>query len=233
MQQDPKTEKILSSGEDNRRGGRMKFSRALLFAFAVCGGLVAAHTDAAEKTAPVSDGVTLAVNATNVQMVAEMRTAVAAINKRYGAPPFAFMFSSDPVAGEKVAKAVAEINALKVTKTQLEKERDQVLGEIAKLRAELEKTAKNAEGEFARAEATRKTLDKATTLLRLEYRELQKLQSLKERLEGEVADLAVRAEQMRILGAGIQPRTVTPAPRATYHPQSGQRIGGERNIPVN
>jgi hypothetical protein len=212
----------------------MKFSHVLLFAVAVCGGLVAARAaDTSEKQAPASGGVTLAVNATNAQMVAEMQTAVAAINKRYGAPPFAFMFSSDPVAGEKVVKTVAEINALKVTKTQLEKERDQVLGEIAKLRAELEKTAKDAEGEFARAEATRKALNKATTLLRLEYRELQKLQSLKERLEGEVADLAVRAEQMRLLGAGIQPKAVTPAPRATYRPQNGQRIGGERNIPVN
>jgi hypothetical protein len=204
---------------------------------------ITAFAQKIDKTSPVQptlpvmnapNGVLLAVNATNAQMVEEMKTAVAGISKKYGAPPYAFLFSSDPNSAERVLTTFEEISALKATKEGLQADVDTLKGRIAIAKEKTKKAEEEEAGMLARAAATKEALDKAGNSLRLAYLELQRVNALKDQLEGELADMAVRAEQVRLLLAKDSGQTLAPVSRSRYAPPKGQPATGiQRNIPAN
>jgi hypothetical protein len=173
---------------------------------------------------PAANGVSLAVNATNAQMIAEMQIAVGDISKKYGSPPFAFLFSSDPKAAEKVGATLEEINAMKLTRQKLFAEINRLREEQVLAKRKTEEAQRDAQRKLVNLEAVAKALVGATSTLRENYIEVQRLDGVKKRLEADVADMAIRIEQIRLIG-GFGPTTISPAAPAGYTRPNGVQEG--------
>ncbi len=197
----------------------------------------------APATKPLAGSV-IAADCTNALMLERMRTRVAEEWAAAGRPSFAFTFSSDEKAAQRVMDRIAKSNALEDSEAKAKKRIAEAERKAAEVKAEAEAVVAQARLTVASIIEDGKKLENqnklASTLLRAKQRVMEEtgketqamilrkaqLERQCSAIEARMAQKAEQAEVLRVLSAGMTSTAeLSPFEPSKFRTEDGVEVG--------